>query len=51
MFSGPTAQPDGLKRQVAVLGASILEALFPSEPDQRRLVGAHDDPCVQHALL
>jgi hypothetical protein len=51
MFPDPTAQPDVLKRRAAVLGASMFEALFPSEPDQRRLVGAHDDPCVQHALL
>jgi hypothetical protein len=33
------------------LGASMLEALFPSEPDQRRFVAAHDDRCVRHALL
>jgi len=29
----------------------MLEALFPSEPDQRRFVAAHDDRCVRHALL
>ena len=46
LLGGDAQLDDEIARQVLRLG---LAALFVSEPDQRRLVGAHDDPGIRAA--